>query len=183
MSEDRRDIKHFVMQHLEDYHKVVVNGTMGTDQIYPHNLGMRSFSPLYNYLAGDEMKELVNRVDRLYKMAQEGLKEQDIGTLVDPFIYFFRADFFNKLALDAIQRDINNPERVHKDDFFDEIRAHNLEQKETIYTYFSNLRIVMEMMFGDQWQISQSGVINLFNSYTHHWELNQRFIEMEKVRV
>jgi len=176
-------LKRFASEHLHGFHSLVVNGSMGTDQMYPDRLQLRSFSPIYNKCAGDELIELVKNTDQLHEKAKLGEKETDIGTLADPFLNFFRADFFNKFALEALKRDEENPHRIHKDDFFQVIRELNAEHKEAIYTYFSNLRIVMEMMFGPGWEKEQKQIMHIFNVYTNYWNENQKFREMEGKRI
>jgi hypothetical protein len=176
-------IKKFALQHLNNYHYVVVNGTSGTDHMYPDRLDMRSFSPIYNMFAGDELTKLINNTDKLHEKAKIGQKETDIGTLADPLLNFFRADFFNKLALAALKQDEENPHRIHKQDFFDAIRELNIEHKDAIYTYFSNLRIVMEIMFGENWEKENKEVISIFNIYTNYWNEKQNFLEMQKKRL
>ena len=175
-------IRSFALSHLDGFHSLVVNGLTGTDQMYKDSLDMRSFSPLYNKCAGDELIELAKNTDQLHEMAKVGRKETDIGTLANPFLNFFRADFFNKLALQALKRDEENPHRIHKDDFFQAMRELNADHKEAIYAYFNNLRIVMEMMFGMNWEKDQKQIVHIFNVYTNYWNENQKFLEMEKVR-
>jgi hypothetical protein len=162
---------------------VVVHGTLGTDQMYKDRLDMRSFSPIYNKFAGDELTELIKNTDKLHEMAKMGQKVIDLGTLADPFLNFFRADFFNKLASDALKQDEENPHRIHKQDFFDAIMELNREHKDAIYTYFNNLRLVMEMMFGENWEKENKEVISLFNIYTNYWNEEQRFLEMQRKRL
>jgi len=176
-------LKRFALEHLHDFHSLVVNGSMGTDQMYPDRLEARSFSPIYNKCAGDELIELIKNTDLLHEKAKVGEKETDIGTLANPFLNFFRADFFNKLALEALKRDEENPHRIHKDDFFSVIKELNAEHKEAIYTYFNNLRIVMEMMFGPGWEKDQKQIMHVFNVYSNYWNENQKFREMERKRV
>ena len=176
-------IRRFAAEHLHDFHSLVVNGTMGTDQMYPDRLEMRSFSPIYNKCANDELIELIKNTDQLHEKAKSGKKELDLGTLVNPFLNFFRADFFNKLALEALKRDEENPNKIHKGDFFGAIRELNKEHKDAIYTYFNNLRIIMEMMFGAKWDKEQTQLMNAFNVYTNYWDEHQDFVAMEKKRV
>lgn len=176
-------LKRLASEHLRSFHMLVVNGTTGTDQMYPDRLEMRSFSPIYNKCAHDELVELIKNTDQLHEKVKSGKTETDLGTLANPFLNFFRADFFNKLAREALKRDEKNPHKIHKEDFFQAIRELNNEHKDAIYTYFNNLRIIMEMMFGPKWESEQRQVINVFNVYSHYWNEMQDFENMEKKRV
>lgn len=176
-------IRKFAAEHLRDFHSLVVNGTMGTDQMYLDTLDMRSFSPIYNKCAYDELVELIKNTDQLHEKAKLGKKETDLGTLVNPFLNFFRADFFNKLAIEALERDEANVQKFHPKDFFDAIREMNNKHKDSISTYFNNLRIIMEMMFGDKWDKEQTQLMNAFNVYTNYWNEHQDFVAMEKKRI
>lgn len=165
------------------FHGLVINGNLGTDQLYPWTLKSRAFSPIYNLIAHEELELLVSKVNTLHKMALSKKVEKDVGKLADPFIHFFRGQFFNKFTLEALERDESNPDKIHDKEFFAVIRKNNPIQKQDLKNYFSNLILVMEMMFGENWKVEKIQVVNLFNSYVEYWNKNQKFLEMEKVGI
>lgn len=57
-------------EHLAMYSDVIRNGINGSDHLFPETIKLASHSPLYGYLANDELQHLVikqNRRSKPYK--------------------------------------------------------------------------------------------------------------------
>lgn len=175
-----KSMEPIVKEHLELYHGVIVNGTMGTDQLYPWTLKSRCFSPTYNYLVHDQIINLVVKVDKLHQMAQQGKQEQDLGTLADIFILLYRARFFLNKTIESLDSDQKNPNTIQDPTFYSAIVESNNKKAEILETCFENIAVVMQMMFGPNWK-EDTKVLNVLDQYAHYWEKYQDFAEMEKV--
>lgn len=176
-------IQRFAAEHLVMYSDVIRNGINGTDYLYPDSIQSTSHSPLYGYLAGDELKHLVQVVDAMHEKANKGLVERDLGTLLNSQLYWWRGLFFNKMAFEALVRDKNNPNRIHQDSYFQEIESLIAPREEAIKTYASNSLLVLEMMFGTDWMNNQKQIANGFAIYTQYWNEHQNFQEIEEEKL
>ncbi len=172
-------IKQIAGEHLAMYSNVIQNGINGNDYLFPHTIKMTSHSPLYGYLAGDELQHLVKTVDALHEKAKKGQTEKDLGTLLNSQLYWWRGQFFNNMVPESLERDRKNPNRVHDESFFLEIEAMYSTRDEAIKTYTNNSFLVLEMMFGADWMNTQKQLVNGFGIYTQYWNENQKFREIE----
>jgi len=177
-------IQQIAAEHLAMYSNVIQNGINGNDYLFPDTIKMTSHSPLYGYLAGDELQHLVKTVDELHEKAKKGQTENDLGTLLNSQLYWWRGRFFNSMVTESLERDRNNPNRVHDESFFLEIESMCETRDEAIKTYASNSFLILEMMFGKDWMNSQKQLVNGFGIYTSYWNENQKFraIEVSKLK-
>lgn len=76
-------IEQIAAEHLEMYSNVIQNGINGSDHLFPWTIKMTSHSPLYGYLAGDELEHLVKVVNELHRKAKNGEIEKDLGSLLN----------------------------------------------------------------------------------------------------
>lgn len=173
-------VESIVTEHLELYHGVIVNGPTGNDQLYPWTLQSRCFSPIYNYLVHDHITHLVNNVDKLHQMAQQGKKEKDLGTLAEVFVLLHRARFFLKKTTESLDSDQRNPNTIQDPTFYSAIAESNKRNSEILKTCLENIAMVMQMMFGSNWK-EDTKVLNILDQYAHYWEKHENFAEMEKV--
>jgi hypothetical protein len=176
-------IQRVAAEHLAMYSEVIRNGINGTDHLYPETIKMASHSPLYGYLAGDELQHLVKVAEALHEKAKKAIVEKDLGTLLDSQLYWWRGLFFNKMIPEALERDRKNPNRIHEDSYFQEIESMVALREEAIKTYAGNTFMVFEMMFGKDWKSNQSQIVNAFGIYTQYWNENQNFREIEASKL
>ncbi len=176
-------IQQIAAEHLAMYSDVIRNGINGTDHLYPESIKLASHSPLYGYLAGDELQHLAKVVDAMHEKAKKGQVEDDLGTLLNSQLYWWRGLFFNKMVPEALERDRKNPNRIHQDSYFDEIESMVEPREEALKTYAGNSLLVLEMMFGKDWMNSQKQLVNGFGIYTQYWNDNQKFREIESDKL
>ena len=176
-------IQQIAAEHLAMYSNVIQNGINGNDYLFPDTIKMTSHSPLYGYLAGDELQHLVKTVDELHEKAKKGQTENDLGTLLNSQLYWWRGRFFNSMVTESLERDRNNPNRVHDESFFLEIESMRETRDEAIKTYASNSFLILEMMFGKDWMNSQKQLVNGFGIYTNYWNENQKFRAIEASKL
>jgi hypothetical protein len=176
-------IKQIAGEHLAMYSNVIQNGINGNDDLFPDTIKMTSHSPLYGYLAGDELQHLVKTVDALHEKAKKGQTEKDLGTLLNSQLYWWRGRFFNNMVTESLERDRNNPNRFHDESFFLEIESMYGTLDEAIKTYASNSFLILEMMFGKDWMNFQKQLVNGFGIYTNYWNENQKFRAIEESKL
>ena len=176
-------IQQIAAEHLAMYSNVIQNGINGNDYLFPDTIKMTSHSPLYGYLAGDELQHLVKTVDELHEKAKKGQTENDLGTLLNSQLYWWRGQFFNNMVMESLERDRKNPNRVHDESFFLEIESMHETRDEAIKTYASNSFLILEMMFGKDWMNSQKQLVNGFGIYTKYWNENQKFRAIEASKL
>ena len=176
-------IEQIAAEHLEMYSNVIQNGINESDHLFPWTIKMTSHSPLYGYLAGDELEHLVKVVDELHRKAKNGEIEKDLGSLLNSQLYWWRARFFNDMVTESLERDRNNPNRIHEETFFLEIESMVDKRDEVIKTYTANSFLVLEMMFGKDWMNTQNQLVNGFGAYTRFWTENEKFRQIEASKL
>jgi hypothetical protein len=175
----KNKIELFAAEHLEMYSEVVKWGIGNNSSTFNEFSKATSHSPIYAHLAQEELIQLAMVIDTLKSKAENGNIEVDFGVILDLQLYPWRASFFNKLALEALERDKENPNRVHDDSFFNIIKSGNDSQKLLIKSYSDKSLTVLELMFGLDWKKSQTNMIGYFENYISYWTNNETFRQIE----
>jgi hypothetical protein len=165
------------------YGDVVRNGIFGTDYLYPDTLSMSSFSPIYIYLANEELKHSIAIIEKLQIKTNAGMIEEDFGILCDSQLYWYRGLEFVKLARNAVVRDKSNPNKILEDSYFDSIFEDIEKLDANLKLCAGNSFAILELMFGSNWKLEMKNVLATVSTYANTWEQNQFFMEIENSKI